>query len=136
MSMRVVATGRVRALEPHPAELVAGEVWPVSRRTCHLALLDEDVEVDVYDSMGAPPGSTISGPAIVEHPLTTIQVPRGWTLSVDAWRNYVLSADTAHSTTPRSFEDDGVRTVSIEIESTPTADLVDPVTIEIFSKGP
>jgi N-methylhydantoinase A len=104
MSVRVVATGRVRALEPQPAELVTGEVSPVSRRTCHLALLDEDVEVDVYDSMGAPPGSTITGPAIVEHPLTTIQVPRGWTLSVDAWSNYVLSADTSYNTTPRSFE--------------------------------
>jgi N-methylhydantoinase A len=93
MSVRVVATGRVRALEPQPAELNDGQVSPVSRRICHLPLAGEDAELEVYDSASASPGSTITGPAIVEHPLTTIQVPRGWVLSVDAWNNYVLTTE-------------------------------------------
>ncbi len=50
------------------------------------------VDVDVYDGLKLGPGNTISGPAIVEQPTTTIVVTAGYTLTCDRFGNYVLNA--------------------------------------------
>ncbi|HEY4281339.1 MAG TPA: hypothetical protein VGM91_24215, partial [Conexibacter sp.] len=46
----------------------------------------------VYDGEALAPGTTIAGPAIVELPNTTIVVPDGFNISVDAYRSLVLHA--------------------------------------------
>ena len=50
-----------------------------------------DADVEVHDALALPAGGEIAGPAVVEHPLTAIQVPPGWRLHVDEWGNYVLT---------------------------------------------
>jgi N-methylhydantoinase A len=98
MSVRVVATGRVRSLEPTPAALPAEPPvpTPTGRRRVHLPLTGEDTDVPVYDAPALNPGAELEGPAVVEHPLTTIQVPPGWRLRADEWGNYVMT-DTTHA---------------------------------------
>lgn len=93
VSVRVTATGKVAALQPEPAVVPAGpaQPWPSGTRRVYLPLLGTDTDVRVYDATAAPAGSEIAGPAILEHPLTTIQVPPGWRLRVDEWGNYVLT---------------------------------------------
>jgi N-methylhydantoinase A len=99
MSVRVTATGTVAALEPNPAEIpdTPPTVTPTGSRRVFLPLIGEDTELTVYDAGTTPAGSRISGPAVLEHPLTTIQVPPGWTLRVDRWSNYVLTGDQPNS---------------------------------------
>jgi N-methylhydantoinase A len=43
-----------------------------------------------YDGDRLNPGNTLRGPAVIEESQTTILVPGGWTLAVDAYRNYIL----------------------------------------------
>jgi N-methylhydantoinase A len=56
-----------------------------------LPLAGEETDLEVYDALAVPAGGEITGPAVVEHPLTTIQVPPAWRLRVDEWGNYVLT---------------------------------------------
>ena len=46
----------------------------------------------VYDSTRLEPGASVTGPAIVEAPLTTIVVPPDYRASVDGYRNLVIRA--------------------------------------------
>jgi N-methylhydantoinase A len=48
-------------------------------------------EASLYDGEGLLAGQTIKGPAIVEEPFTTIVVPPGWRLKLDAHGNYVAT---------------------------------------------
>jgi N-methylhydantoinase A len=92
MSVRVVATGRVAALAPKPAQSgrTQSSITPTGRRTVFLPTEGRQAEVSVYDAAHLVAGAEFSGPAILEHPLTTVQVPNGWTLEVDEWGNYLL----------------------------------------------
>ncbi len=47
-------------------------------------------DTPVYDGSRLRAGNVIAGRAIVEEPTTTLVVPRGFTCSVDAFRNYLL----------------------------------------------
>jgi N-methylhydantoinase A len=49
-------------------------------------------EVEVFDGLKLAPGNTISGPAIVEQPTTTIIITAGYDLVCDRFGNYVLYA--------------------------------------------
>ncbi len=101
VSLRVVATGRVAALEPKGAVIGPDDVKrlsPVSTRQVRLPLVGKDVEIGVYNALEAGPGSEIAGPAILEHPLTTLQIPPGWTARVDQWGNYIVTDDEGTET--------------------------------------
>ncbi|HEY1973588.1 MAG TPA: hydantoinase/oxoprolinase family protein [Pseudonocardia sp.] len=93
MSVRVVATGRVRALEPRPRPLPEHPLraTPAGQRRVHLPLAGRTTDVAVYDATTLRPGTELDGPAVLEHPLTTVQVPPGWRLRADEWGNYVLT---------------------------------------------
>ena len=43
-----------------------------------------------YDGDRLNPGNVLQGPAVIEETQTTILVPGGWALAVDAYRNYIL----------------------------------------------
>lgn len=49
------------------------------------------VTANVYDGARLAPDTAIEGPAIIEHELTTIQVPPGFILSVDEYGNGLLN---------------------------------------------
>jgi N-methylhydantoinase A len=101
VSVRVTATGRVTGLEPTPGELVTGDACrmiPTGRRPIHLPLAGEDVDVAVYNATSTKPGTEVAGPAILEHPLTTLQIPPGWTARVDEWGNLIITDQTGTTT--------------------------------------
>jgi N-methylhydantoinase A len=94
MSVRVTATGRVETVDPVPREPEPGvPARPSGCRRIHLprggGKTQEDV--DVYDALSLPVGAEVAGPAVFEHPLTTIQLPAGWHLQMDGWGNYLLT---------------------------------------------
>jgi N-methylhydantoinase A len=60
-----------------------------------LPLLGEETDVAVYDTQTARAGHQIDGPAILEHPLTTLQIPPGWNARIDEWGNFILTDHTA-----------------------------------------
>jgi N-methylhydantoinase A len=92
MSVRVVATGRVPAAEVNPRPVQDRAATPIGSRRVHLA--GHATEIDVYDAVTFPVGGRITGPAVLEHPLTTIALPVGWELELDGHGNYLLG-DTA-----------------------------------------
>ncbi len=89
MAVRVTATGRVDPVDIAQQEPETGAVIrPLTRRRVHLPDSGE-AEVDVHGAL--PPGAVVAGPALLEHPLTTIGLPAGWELRVDGWGNYLLT---------------------------------------------
>ncbi|HTK62536.1 MAG TPA: hydantoinase/oxoprolinase family protein [Pseudonocardia sp.] len=97
MSVRVTATGRVRSLEPTPAVPPAQPpvATPTGRRSVYLPLTGQDADIPVYDAASLTPGAELAGPAVVEHQLTTVQVPPGWLLRADEWGNFVMTDTTS-----------------------------------------
>lgn len=51
------------------------------------------VETAIYDYHALRPAAVVSGPAIIESPLTTIVVPPGYRGAVDGFRNVVITGD-------------------------------------------
>ena len=45
----------------------------------------------LLDRLGVKPGMRVAGPGIVDQRDTTIVVPRGWVVSRDGYRNFVLT---------------------------------------------
>jgi len=64
-----------------------GETKPRSRRPAWCPLARRMLETPVYDGPALPPGARIAGPAIIEHPGTTIVVLTGQDAAIDEWRN-------------------------------------------------
>lgn len=89
MSVRVVATGRVQAAEIAPRPDDDSVPTPVGARRVHLG--GQDTDIDVYDAITLPVGGRLAGPAVLEHPLTTITLPAGWELQLDGHGNYLLT---------------------------------------------
>jgi N-methylhydantoinase A len=95
MSVRVIATGRAKTFEPAAGVVNKQSAQPSGHRSVYLPLSGRRAELAVYQAEQLSPGAHLAGPAMVEHPLTTIQVPRGWNLDVDEWGNYLLTDTTA-----------------------------------------
>lgn len=91
MSVRVIATGRAKTFQPAPGVVHNRSAAPSGSRSVYLPLLGVQVDLAVYQAKELTPGAQFTGPAMVEHPLTTIQVPQGWHLEVDQWGNYILT---------------------------------------------
>lgn len=107
LAARVVARGAAERFAVGGADTPGGETpTPVGRRSVVRAIEGQAVDVDVYDAGSLDPGARIDGPAIVNDPLTTIQVPPDWTLELDAHRNLVLDdrGASAELTTPTMKE--------------------------------
>lgn len=86
---RVVATG---ATDKPPVREVQASSRPAtaaSARTIYLGA--EAIQAPVYDGPSLTPGDTLTGPAVVDDVDTTLLVPPGTTLSIDAFGNYVFS---------------------------------------------
>ncbi|HZQ79618.1 MAG TPA: hydantoinase/oxoprolinase family protein [Acidimicrobiia bacterium] len=96
LTARVVARGRTDKLEPGGDGHAAGGAGDAAgaallgRRQMHRPFEGDVVDAAAYDAAQLTGGARLSGPAVVEHPFTTIQVPPGWELTVDGHGNYVL----------------------------------------------
>jgi N-methylhydantoinase A len=102
LTARVVARGLTDKLEPagrngHGPEGNGADAGAarIGSRRIRRPFEDEVVEADAYDATRLPLGSALAGPAVVEHPFTTIQVPAGWELRVDEQGNYLMEVATA-----------------------------------------
>ena len=51
------------------------------------------IEVPVFDGAALAPSMTVSGPAIVEEPTTTVVIPLQWELSVNDFGDYEMSSN-------------------------------------------
>ena len=95
LTARVVARGLTEKLEP-AGPGAGGSPDPsaarIGERRIHRPFEDGTVAAGAYDATRLAPGARLAGPAVVEHPFTTIQVPAGWQLMVDADANYLLEA--------------------------------------------
>ena len=95
LTARVVARGLTEKLEP-AGPGAGGSPDPsaarIGERRIHRPVEDGTVAAGAYDATRLAPGARLAGPAVVEHPFTTIQVPAGWQLMVDADANYLLEA--------------------------------------------
>jgi N-methylhydantoinase A len=57
----------------------------------------EMVETDIYRGTELVPGNELSGPAIVELPVTTIVIHPGQTAKIDGFGNVVIALDAEES---------------------------------------
>ena len=46
-------------------------------------------ETNIYDAKKFKAGNVVTGPAIVEHPLTTTVIPEGWECKIDEYGDYI-----------------------------------------------
>ena len=99
MTARVVARGVTDKLEPAGQRSGAsgGDAASarIGTRRIRRPFEDEVVDADAYDALRLAPDVRIAGPAVVEHPFTTIQVPAGCELRVDEGGNYLMEVATA-----------------------------------------
>jgi len=91
LAARVVARGAPDKFRVAAADIMDdAAAEPTGRRPIVRATEGRTIEADVYDAEALRPGDEIVGPAIVNDPLTTIQVPPQWSLTLDPHRNFVL----------------------------------------------
>ena len=95
LTARVVARGVTDKLEPSADEADGsggGDAGAarIGVRRIRRAFEDEIVDADAYDATRLTSGTMVVGPAVVEHPFTTIQVPAGWDLRVDGHGNLLM----------------------------------------------
>jgi N-methylhydantoinase A/oxoprolinase/acetone carboxylase beta subunit len=97
MTWRIVAGGhlgevRVERHEPDPA---AGPAVPRTTRPAYWAETGGYRDTAVHDRYALPPGTVVTGPALVEERESTVLVPPGSTGEIDAHRNLVVTRTTA-----------------------------------------
>lgn len=98
LTFGVDAVGIVRPPDEEAAP--KGELGkPSGRRPAWCPRARQMVETPVYEGPSLPPGARIAGPAIIEHPGTTIVVLAGQEAEIDRWRNTHI--------TPCAAEQDG-----------------------------
>jgi N-methylhydantoinase A len=77
-----LVTLRAAAVQPG-AEVQLIAVGDVERSRRTIRIDGEDVEADVLSGTGLPPGTEVTGPAVVEFAETTCLVPPGWAGAAD-----------------------------------------------------
>jgi N-methylhydantoinase A len=108
LTARVVARGRTDKLEPaghDGGEAGDAAAAGIGRRRIRRPFEDEIVDAAAYDAARLAPHTRLVGPAVVEHPFTTIQVPGGWELRVDGHGNSLM--EDTHAA-PAAVADAGV----------------------------
>jgi N-methylhydantoinase A len=87
LTFGVDAIGRVAQRDPERSDGAGLDATPVGRRPAYCPTRKAMVETPVYAGPALPPGARLAGPAIIEHPGTTIVVLSGQQATIDEWRN-------------------------------------------------
>jgi N-methylhydantoinase A len=95
LSARVIATGEADKLEPQPGRTHAPAMRRelAESRQVYLPRVGTWADLPITAAHTLNPSDQIAGPAILEHPLTTIVIPDSWHLVVDEYGNYRLQSD-------------------------------------------
>lgn len=74
--------------KPKPAQPAAAAIGkPRLRRAAYCTLTNRVLDTPVWDATALPPGASVAGPAVIEHPSTTIVLHSGQTARVDDFGN-------------------------------------------------
>jgi len=74
--------------KPSAAKQTGGNsTTPRLRRQAYCSIVNAMVDTPIYDGAGLPAGATISGPAMIEHPGTTIVLHTGHKARIDEFGN-------------------------------------------------
>ena len=95
VSYRVSAVGIIEkpSLVEHPVDPNAPTPKPFATRSVLFEGAKQRVETGIYRREDFVPGSTLTGPAIIEQMDTTIVVPPRWTVHTDGFLNLKLEYD-------------------------------------------
>ena len=74
----------------HAATRATAAPAPKSRRPVYLGTALGMTEIPVHDGQATGPGTTISGPALIEEPTTTFLLLPGQVARVDGYGNYIV----------------------------------------------
>jgi N-methylhydantoinase A len=94
LTFGIDAVGRVAKPEPEPAS-PSGRTSPTTHRPAYCPHRRRMIETPVYAGPELPPQTPIVGPAIIEHPGTTILVLRGQAATIDDYRNTRIAIQSA-----------------------------------------
>jgi N-methylhydantoinase A len=92
-TLRVIARGRVRT--PELPEHPAAEARPAGSREVYWRELGGMHATDIYRGQDLGAGGTVSGPAIIELPVTTVVLPPGAEAAVDSLGSIVIDVGVA-----------------------------------------
>jgi N-methylhydantoinase A len=88
--LRVDAVGRVEKPQLQPAAADEGPASSTVKGRREAWFEGGFIATPVHDGPALRPGTTLTGPAIIEDSFTTVVLPPGSTLIVDAYRNLVI----------------------------------------------
>ena len=104
-ALRVDVIGEVTNPKLRAGELGSSDAQD-ARKGMRSAYFNGDfVEVAVYDYERLRPGAVVSGPAIIESPLTVLVVPPGYRGDLDTYRNVVITQNVV-VTIPKLWKGD------------------------------
>ena len=95
--LSVEAIGQTETAVETAADLAVGKSAPVS---VQMIVSDNATDVQLYDRESLPVGDTITGPAIITESTGTTILEPGWSATVDAYGNLIL---TRHEKKQREF---------------------------------
>jgi N-methylhydantoinase A len=87
LTFGVDAIGVVPQRDPERSRGAGRSAAPIGRRPAYCPTRKAMIETPVYAGPALPPGARLPGPAIIEHPGTTIVVLSGQEAAIDEWRN-------------------------------------------------
>lgn len=90
ITCRLTASTKSRPL-PNQTSVIKGAKALKGRRMIHFDAADGPVKADVYDRYRLQPGVHLEGPAVIEENESTVVVPPGATVDVDATLNVIVS---------------------------------------------
>jgi N-methylhydantoinase A len=90
-AVRVIASGHPEKFEEKQSDAASsGSIEPTGSRRVFRPEAGDWADLPLYQSGDLSHGAKVEGPAVVEHPMTTVLVPEEWRLEVDAFGNYRL----------------------------------------------
>ncbi|MCJ7783720.1 MAG: hypothetical protein MUP41_07275, partial [Desulfobacterales bacterium] len=90
LKLRAIGVRRPVELIKQPLSSQDASAAMKRKRQVYFQELGGFIETPCYDASQMKHGNRIEGPAIVEDPTTTIVVPKGAELQVDAYLNYLI----------------------------------------------
>lgn len=98
VNLRATGIGPIKRPELHPEPLVQNpELKVASTRDVLFEVADGRVETPVYWRLDLDPGTTFTGPAIVEEFGSTVPIHPGFAVRVDEYRNLIVTREGAQA---------------------------------------